>query len=168
MNTLTFTFYEVLLVYFFATAAVSYIGAKVTDLRAITSKMSPPPTSQRCFCATAMNSHLSLLSNKLELICFDFVDKSCVIWAGHMAKVLRFSQRDALRVRAWNLVLLMFNNYMVRLQSKMIENWGTRGTFVPLNITYISPLFLALFKGSFKVSARIAKWIDLKMIGSGQ
>ena len=39
---------------------------------------------------------------------------------------------------------------------------------MPLNITYISQLFLALFKGGFKVSARITKLIDLKMFSSGQ
>ena len=52
--------------YFFATAAASYVGADVTDLRAITSEMSPLPTSQRCFCATAMDSHRSLFSHKLR------------------------------------------------------------------------------------------------------
>ena len=52
--------------YFFATAAASYLGADVTDLRAITSEMSPLPTSQRCFCATARDSHRSLFSHKLR------------------------------------------------------------------------------------------------------
>ena len=51
---------------FFATAAASYLGADVTDLRAISSEMSPLPTSQRCFCATAMDSHRSLFSHKLS------------------------------------------------------------------------------------------------------
>ena len=39
---------------------------------------------------------------------------------------------------------------------------------MPLNITYISPLFLALYKGGFKALARITKWIDLKMFSGGQ
>ena len=45
--------------YFFATAAASYLSADVKDFRAIMSEMSPLPTSQRCFCATALNSHHS-------------------------------------------------------------------------------------------------------------
>ena len=51
---------------FSATAAASYLGADVTDLRAISSEMSPLPTSQRCFCATAMDSHRCLFSHKLS------------------------------------------------------------------------------------------------------
>ena len=76
------------MVKFFATAAASYLGADVTDLRAISSEMSPLPTSQRCFCATAMDSHRSLFShklsgagNKFQLTCranLNFVNKTKV------------------------------------------------------------------------------------------
>ena len=43
------------------------------------------------------------------------------------------------------------------------------GDIAPLNITCISPLFLALFKGGFhRMSARITKWIYLTMFRSDQ
>ena len=58
--------FVVLLGEFFPTVAASYLGADVTDLRAVTSEMSPLPTSQRYFCATAMDSYRSLFSHKLR------------------------------------------------------------------------------------------------------
>ena len=67
-------------VYFFAPSAASYLGTDVTDLRAITSEMSPLPTSQRCFCVTAINSlfSLSCLGTNFTRMEIKFLPTCCV------------------------------------------------------------------------------------------
>ena len=49
----------------------------------------------------------------------------------------------------------MYNNDILNLWSKIIEKLGTRNIFLPLNMTYISPTFLALFIGVFKKATKI-------------
>ena len=49
----------------------------------------------------------------------------------------------------------MFNNDNLNLWSKIVEKLGTRNIFLPLNMTYISPTFLALFRDVFKKATKI-------------
>ena len=73
-----------------------------------------------------------------------------VICAQHPGIDFRFSQREILRVRAWNLAWYMFNYVTVRLWSKIIEKWGTRCIFMLLKMTYILPPFWTRSVGVFK------------------
>jgi len=57
----------------------------------------------------------SLLLSPLKLICLLFVYNCCVICAQHIDIDFRFSQREILRVRAWNLAWYMSNNDILRL-----------------------------------------------------
>ena len=49
----------------------------------------------------------------------------------------------------------MFNNDILNLWSKIVEKLGTRNIFWPLNMTYISPTFLALFRDVVKKATKI-------------
>ena len=49
----------------------------------------------------------------------------------------------------------MYNNDILNLWSKIIEKLGTRNIVLPLNMTYISPTFLELFRGVLKKATTI-------------
>ena len=97
---------------------------------------------------TGNDSHLF---SPLELIWLLFVYKYCVICAQHIDIDIHFSQREIIRVRAWNLAWFMFNNDILWLWSKIIKKWGTRCTFMLLNMTYILPPFWTRYRGVFKM-----------------